>query len=610
MKRVFAALAFVAGLAWSIPANARDCDAKGLCCDEWVIDLREAGGGKIWGEIGDKSLASAVAKLEKARAFDRRYCRWAGLDYPCDTRTHDDAGAPRCAGASANEQLCSKAEFLARIEKLEAEARGGQAGMAAKDTALQVLQRGAAAAGLGFLEGAGSGLKDYGEAFGEVLARVRKLRETLSAMPDALCGANAGTGSGDIPSLWGDAGEFGGHVERTSRNHALARELTSLEKSTVVHPRPAIAVSTLDLAGMTNAVRVVKRVGAGRLIFGEMGTAADGSQLRAGALPVAFLWTDAKGERRFGRVSIERKRGPKGSVVMISGTGGGAAEVVEITEGAPDRDRDGVTDPDDACPDVAGIMRGCPPPTPTPTPLAAATEELFRATPVATPVSKAKAGDPCAGTTDCTPGSVCYKQTCVGSGELRFSLSWSADTDIDLHVITPSGARIFHQNRQAAGGALDVDDCVGGNCKKSGGPHIENVVFTGAPAVGFYSVHAVNHAGQMVTPVSIEVFGGTGGSFTDIVPSAQGATGPTHGIAYGDVSGILRIQEQQQRCEACYATEKTCKESSSDLAIECIRSCRQGPDGEDCRRDCNRTLAREGLRCVQELDACQSRQCP
>lgn len=46
----------------------------------------------------------------------------------------------------------------------------------------------------------------------------------------------------------------------------------------------------------------------------------------------------------------------------------------------------------------------------------------------------------------------------IPSGEVQVSVSWNAPTDVDLHVIDPSGERIYFANKtSASGGSLDLD---------------------------------------------------------------------------------------------------------------------------------------------------------
>ena len=53
--------------------------------------------------------------------------------------------------------------------------------------------------------------------------------------------------------------------------------------------------------------------------------------------------------------------------------------------------------------------------------------------------------------------------TTVGTGDVQVTLSWDADSDVDLHVIDPAGEEIFYAHRlSASGGELDLDsnaDC-------------------------------------------------------------------------------------------------------------------------------------------------------
>lgn len=136
----------------------------------------------------------------------------------------------------------------------------------------------------------------------------------------------------------------------------------------------------------------------------------------------------------------------------------------------------------------------------------------------------AQQGDPCSGTIDCTPGSICWNAICVGEGSLRFSLSWSVNTDFDLHVLTPNGNEIYYSNRYSEGGELDVDDCVNGACKSTDGTHVENVFWTDTPSAGTYTYWVKNYDCSQSGSYEIEV--AKGGS---VVASQSGVLPATCG---------------------------------------------------------------------------------
>ena len=70
-------------------------------------------------------------------------------------------------------------------------------------------------------------------------------------------------------------------------------------------------------------------------------------------------------------------------------------------------------------------------------------------------------------------------------GSVQISLLWNNWNDLDLHVITPSGEHIFHDNRKSAcGGELDLDM----NFKPTSKKPVENVVWTKTPPSGTYRV--------------------------------------------------------------------------------------------------------------------------
>ena len=142
-------------------------------------------------------------------------------------------------------------------------------------------------------------------------------------------------------------------------------------------------------------------------------------------------------------------------------------------------------------------------------------------------------GDPCNGTIDCTPGSICYSNICVTEGALRFSMTWMADTDIDLHVLTPAANEIYFASQMADGGTLDVDDCVAGSCAVPDGTHVENVFFTDAAPRGAYEFWAENFDADMDTMITIEGFiDGTPMTYMETVPAAPPSEGARHMLTF------------------------------------------------------------------------------
>ncbi len=77
----------------------------------------------------------------------------------------------------------------------------------------------------------------------------------------------------------------------------------------------------------------------------------------------------------------------------------------------------------------------------------------------------------------------------AGSGEITITLMWDSKDDIDLHVFTPDGSEIWHGNRSAQGGTLDID---ANNAQNMKDHPIENVYFPN-PVSGEYWVYVYNY---------------------------------------------------------------------------------------------------------------------
>tara|TARA_B100001113_G_scaffold77978_1_gene61166 strand:- start:62848 stop:64011 length:1164 start_codon:yes stop_codon:yes gene_type:complete len=89
-------------------------------------------------------------------------------------------------------------------------------------------------------------------------------------------------------------------------------------------------------------------------------------------------------------------------------------------------------------------------------------------------------------------------------GSVQISLLWNNWNDLDLHVITPSGEHIFHDNRKSAcGGELDLDM----NFKPTSKTPVENVVWTKTPPSGTYRVgvrhYKIQHKNSVLSKIPL-----------------------------------------------------------------------------------------------------------
>lgn len=88
----------------------------------------------------------------------------------------------------------------------------------------------------------------------------------------------------------------------------------------------------------------------------------------------------------------------------------------------------------------------------------------------------------------------------MGTGSLRFTLTWDRPGDMDLRVMPPCGTEIYYANRFACGGTLDRDDIPGT------GP--ENIFWGSAPSRGTYRVCPTPYNIRGTTHWTLQIFHG------------------------------------------------------------------------------------------------------
>lgn len=86
-----------------------------------------------------------------------------------------------------------------------------------------------------------------------------------------------------------------------------------------------------------------------------------------------------------------------------------------------------------------------------------------------------------------TPASEPVSIVTVGTGDVQVSVSWDAMSDVDLHVVDPSGAEVYYgSDLVASGGRLDLDS--NASCGIDG-KNNENITWpTGSAPRGSYTV--------------------------------------------------------------------------------------------------------------------------
>jgi hypothetical protein len=107
----------------------------------------------------------------------------------------------------------------------------------------------------------------------------------------------------------------------------------------------------------------------------------------------------------------------------------------------------------------------------------------------------------------------------VGTGAVQVSVSWDVDSDLDLHVVDPTGEEIYYnQLESASGGTLDLDsnpDCELDHTRN------ENVTWEQNPPPGTYTVRLDLYNACDVSPtnyvVTVQVAGQPTRTFTGTI---------------------------------------------------------------------------------------------
>lgn len=131
---------------------------------------------------------------------------------------------------------------------------------------------------------------------------------------------------------------------------------------------------------------------------------------------------------------------------------------------------------------------------------------------VLTPPAFAKQGKECTNRTQCSTDEVCRQHNCLEDGNVKITVSWTSNADVDLHVLTPKGNEISADIADvitADGGKISFDQCQGESCKSDtrtvNFPHVEHVVWVhGEPVVkGKYKVWVENFNGVAAADFTI-----------------------------------------------------------------------------------------------------------
>jgi hypothetical protein len=120
------------------------------------------------------------------------------------------------------------------------------------------------------------------------------------------------------------------------------------------------------------------------------------------------------------------------------------------------------------------------------------------------------------------------------TGLITITLTWDTYDDLDLHLIEPSGNRIYFDNKvSSSGGTLDVDVNADGRAYTDNA--LENIYYRGTPPSGTYTVYVHFYkrvSSQQSIPYQVFVkMGNTKRNFSG-THSTQGSMHTIHSFIY------------------------------------------------------------------------------
>ena len=161
-------------------------------------------------------------------------------------------------------------------------------------------------------------------------------------------------------------------------------------------------------------------------------------------------------------------------------------------------------------------------------------------------------GEKCGGNEECISNE-CYTNTCVKQGKLRVSTNWDQNTDLDLYLITPSGAGINYYEKQADGGRYDFHNCTyESSCADT--KNVESIYFKDDAPDGTY--RAFVHHADVRAETSFEFEVAAGGETLNFQGQA-----PSN---YSDMSAVFEFTLRDGKLEGGMSTTKPAEEGKEE----------------------------------------------